>query len=65
MHRALSRAHIIINCELILSVKERRKQYRTLQIIRGGNVLWCAEFNCNLLENFMVSRQFCIAKLVS
>ena len=28
-------------------------RYRTLQIVRGGKLLHCAESNCKLLENFI------------
>ena len=38
MHHALSRARIIIDCGLTLFAQERRRQYRTLQIVQGGIV---------------------------
>ena len=41
VHRALSHARIIIDCGFTLSVQER--PYRTLQIVRAGNVSWYAE----------------------
>ena len=54
VHRALSRAHIIIDCGFTLSVQERQGQEDTTVHCKSFELeTFCGmqKFNCNSLEN--------------